>query len=216
MYLPAHFAEERPEELHRLIADRPLGILVTLGQDGLTANHIPFELDAGAGPHGTLRGHVARANAVWHDHAPDHGALVIFGGPSAYISPNWYPTKAETHRHVPTYNYTTVHAYGPLVVHDDPKWLRGVVGRLTKLMEAGQTQPWKMGDAPHDFIEGMLQNIVGIEIPLTRLVGKWKISQNRLPIDRQGAATGLRASGGAEGEALAGLIEEIGEGRGQG
>ncbi len=210
MYLPAHFAEERAETLHRLIADYPLGTLVTLGREGLSANHIPFELDASAGPHGTLRGHVARGNHVWEDFSPEHEALVIFGGPSAYISPNWYPTKAEAHRVVPTYNYAVVHAHGTLVIHDDEKWLRAVLGRLTKKMEAAHPQPWKMGDAPQDYLREMVAGIVGIEIVLSRLVGKWKVSQNRSSSDREGAARGLREAGGEERGAMAGLI--LGEG----
>lgn len=206
MYLPEHFAETDRAVLQRLIAEHPLGTLVTLGSDGLSANHLPFSLVAGAGEQGALLAHVARGNHVWHDVSPEHEALVIFQGPSAYISPNWYPTKAETHRQVPTYNYVVVHAYGRLVIHDDEKWLRGFLGRLTQRMEATQPTPWKMGDAPHDFVRQMLGGIVGIEIPISRLVGKWKVSQNRLPVDREGAAAGLRATGGAEAEAMADLI----------
>lgn len=212
MYLPAHFAEERAETLQRLIADYPLGALVTLGTDGLSANHIPFELDAGAGPHGTLRGHVARGNRVWEDFSPEHEVLVIFGGPRAYISPNWYPTKAEAHRVVPTYNYAVVHAHGKLVVHDDEKWLRATLGRLTKTMESPQPKPWKMGDAPQDYLREMIAGIVGIEIVLSRLVGKWKVSQNRQPGDREGAARGLREAGGEEREGMAALIADTASG----
>src|SRR4051812_43164410 len=131
MYLPTHFEQTDPAAIHALIAEHPLGTLVTLGDDGLTANHIPFLLDAKAGEQGTLIGHVARNNALWHDHAEGVEALVIFHGPSSYISPNWYPTKQETHEVVPTYNYAVVHVHGPLVVHQDEKWLRGIVGRLT-------------------------------------------------------------------------------------
>lgn len=210
MYLPAHFAEERDETIGRLIADYPLGTLVTLGSEGLSANHIPFLFDREAGPHGTLRGHVARGNAVWHDHAPAPETLVIFQGPQAYISPNWYPTKQDEHRVVPTYNYAVVHAYGELIVHDDEKWLRVFLGRLTKRMESPQERPWKMGDAPQEYLATMLQGIVGIEIVLSRLVGKWKVSQNRLSVDREGAARGLRAAGGAEQAAMAALIAETG------
>jgi transcriptional regulator len=206
MYLPAHFAEERDETIGHLIADYPLGTLVTLGSEGLSANHLPFLLDSEAGPHGTLRGHVARGNVVWHDHAPEPEALVIFQGPQAYISPNWYPTKQDEHRVVPTYNYAVVHAYGELVIHDDEKWLRAFLGRLTKRMESPQPQPWKMGDAPQDYLATMVQGIVGIEIVLSRLVGKWKVSQNRLPVDREGAAAGLRTAAGAEQAAMAALI----------
>ena len=144
MYLPAHFEETRTEVLHTLIAEYPLGALVTLGSDGLTANHIPFLVDSSAGEHGRLIGHVARNNALWHDHDANLQALVIFQGPSAYISPNWYATKLATHEVVPTYNYAVVHAHGPLIIHDDPKWLRGVVGKLTKAMESSQAVPWKM------------------------------------------------------------------------
>ncbi len=138
----------------------------------------------------------------------DHEALVIFQGPSAYISPNWYPTKAETHRQVPTYNYVVVHAYGRLTVHDDERWLRALLGRLTKKMEAPLPKPWKMGDAPQDYLQGMIANIVGVEIAVTRLVGKWKVSQNRLPVEQQGAASGLRATGDAEAAAIAERIVE--------
>ena len=210
MYLPEWFAEDRPELIQALIRDNPLGTLVTLGADGLNANHIPFLLFPEAGPHGTLRGHVARNNAVWHDSLPELEALVIFGGPSAYISPNWYPTKADSHKVVPTYNYAVVHAYGPLIVHDDEKWLRGFLGRLTKTMEAGQARPWKMGDAPQDYLREMLGQIVGVEIPLTRLIGKWKVSQNRVAGDRQGAADGLRAGGTPADAAMADLILQAG------
>jgi len=206
MYLPDHFAENDTATLHDLIAAFPLGTLVTVGSDGLNANHIPFLLAADTGEHGALLGHVARANRVWQDFSTEHEALVIFQGPSAYVSPNWYPTKAETHRHVPTYNYAVVHAYGQLVIHDDEKWLRGFVGRLTKRMEMSQPRPWKMAHAPQDFLRQMLGEIVGIEIPLSRLVGKWKVSQNRLPIDREGAAEGLRTTGQPEAMAMADLI----------
>ena len=208
MYLPAHFAEGRDETLQRLIADYPLGTLITLGAEGLSANHIPFLFDADAGPRGTLRGHVARGNTAWHDHAPDRDVLVIFGGPQAYISPNWYPTKGETHRVVPTYNYAVVHAYGTLVARDDEKWLRGFLGRLTKTMEAPQAQPWKMGDAPQGYLREMLGGIVGVEVVVSRLIGKWKVSQNRTAADRAGAAKGLRAAGGEERAAMAALIED--------
>jgi transcriptional regulator len=208
MYLPEHFAEHDRAVLHRLIAEHPLGTLVTLGSDGLSANHLPFSLAPDAGEHGALLTHVARGNLAWHDFDPEYEALVIFQGPSAYISPNWYPTKAETGRHVPTYNYAVVHAHGRLVIHDDEKWLRGFLGRLTKRMEATQPTPWKMGDAPPDYLRQQLGGIVGIEIAISRLVGKWKVSQNRLPIDRAGAATGLRATGGAEAGAMADLVAD--------
>jgi transcriptional regulator len=191
MYLPAHFEEARQEVLHRLIAEYPLGALVTLGANGLDANHLPFEFDAAQGPHGTLRAHVARANPVWREAAERDDALVIFQGPSAYISPNWYPSKHEAHRQVPTYNYMVVHAHGRIAVRDDEAFVRGLVARLTRRMEAGEPAPWKMGDAPADYLQQMLANIVGLEIEVTRLVGKWKVGQNKEARDRRGAADAL-------------------------
>jgi transcriptional regulator len=191
MYVPAHFEENRTEVLHQLIAGFPLGSLVTVGPDGLDANHIPFEFDAAKGPHGTLRAHVARANPVWQQAAERPDALVIFQGPTAYISPNWYPSKHEAHRQVPTWNYMVVHAHGPIAVHDDEAFVRGLVARLTRKMEAGEPAPWKMGDAPADFISQMLGAIVGIEIEVTKLTGKWKLGQNKASVDRRGAASAL-------------------------
>ncbi|MBN3752493.1 FMN-binding negative transcriptional regulator [Paraburkholderia sp. Tr-20389] len=195
MYVPAHFEENRPETLHRLIADHPLGALVTIGPNGLDANHVPFEFDAEKGPHGTLRAHVARGNPVWQEAAERPDALVIFQGPTAYISPTWYPSKHETHRQVPTYNYMVVHAHGRIAVRDDEAFVRGLVARLTRKMEAGEPVPWKMGDAPADFISQMLGAIVGIEIEVTRLTGKWKLGQNKASVDRRGAASALGERG---------------------
>ena len=215
MYLPHHFAETRTERLHALIATHPLGALVTLGPDGLTANHIPFLLDSAMGAHGRLIGHVARNNPVWNvwrDGIDGDGsvpALVIFQGPVAYISPTWYATKQETHEVVPTYNYAVVHVHGTPVIHEDPKWLRGVVGKLTRTMEAGQPVPWKMADAPTPFVTDQVTKIVGIEIPIDRIVGKWKTSQNRPAADRAGAVAGLHAAGGPDAAAMADLIAEI-------
>ncbi len=212
MYLPAHFEENRPEVLHRLIAEQPLGALITNGPNGLDANHLPF--DAERVPAGNqsaaatgetqciLRAHVARANPVWQEAATHPEALVIFQGPAAYISPNWYPSKHETHRQVPTYNYMVVHAHGRIVVRDDESFVRGLVARLTRKMEAGEPVPWKMGDAPADYIAHMLGAIVGIEIEVTRLVGKWKLDQGEVAADRRGAADTLLARPGNEQRAV--------------
>lgn len=196
MYLPAAFAENRPEALHALITAHPLGTLVTHGAEGLDANHIPFELDATAGPHGTLRAHVARANPVWLQ-AADQPVLVVFQADDAYISPNWYPSKPEHHQHVPTWNYAVVHVHGVLRVRDDERFLRGLLARLTRTHEARaqQPKPWKMGDAPTDYIDGLLKVIVGLEVEITRVVGKSKLGQNREERDRLGAADGLTALG---------------------
>ena len=209
MYMPAHFEETRQEILHELIARHPLGALVTLETEGLAANHIPFLLDARSGERGSLIGHVARNNAVWHDHDREVDAMVIFQGPSAYISPNWYATKQETHEVVPTYNYAVVHVYGKIIVHEDPKWLRGVIGKLTKTMEASQPVPWKMADAPAAFLDSQIESIAGIEIPISRMIGKWKTSQNRVPADREGAIAGLRESGDPGSGAMADLIKRV-------
>lgn len=196
MYLPAQFEEKRTGVLHALMREHPLGQLVTHGPDGLDANPLPFELDSTAGPHGLLRAHVARANPVWQQ-AADTEVLVIFQAADGYISPNWYPSKPEHHRHVPTWNYARVHAHGVLRVRDDERFLRGLVARLTREHEARsqQARPWKMGDAPADYIDSMLKMIVGIEIEITRLVGKFKLGQNREVRDRMGAADGLTARG---------------------
>ncbi|TDY20253.1 PaiB family negative transcriptional regulator [Paraburkholderia sp. BL6665CI2N2] len=205
MYMPAHFEENRPEVLHRLIAEQPFGALITNGPNGLDANHVPFEFEvpSTAGEtHGILRAHVARANPVWQEAAANPEALVIFQGPAAYISPNWYPSKHEAHRQVPTYNYMVVHAHGRIAVRDDESFVRGLVARLTRKMEAGEPVPWKMGDAPADFISQMLGAIVGIEIEVTRLVGKWKLGQNKAADDRRGAAETLLARASDEQKAV--------------
>src|SRR5574341_702304 len=208
MYVPAHFEETRSEILHQLIRDQSLAALVTLGPAGLNANHIPFELDPGPAPLGTLRGHVARGNPVWRDYSRDVEALAVFQGPQAYISPSWYPTKRETGKVVPTYNYIVVHAYGPMRIIEDRAWLRGLVERLTNRYEAGREEPWKVTDAPAEFVEQMLGGIVGIEIPLTRLIGKWKVSQNRPPADREGVVKGLGELNDGNARAMSGLVDE--------
>jgi transcriptional regulator len=195
MYIPAHFAETRPEELHRIIREHPLGMLVTHGKAGLDADHIPFEFDAGAGTHGVLLAHVARANTLWQCCPTGTPAMVVFRGAEAYISPNWYPSKHETHRQVPTWNYEVVHAYGTITVHDDERFVRRVVAQLTRRHEATEPNPWKMGDSQPEYIDNMLRNIVGIEIAITSLEGKVKLSQNREVRDRLNAADTLDARG---------------------
>ena len=209
VYLPDLFDASDPDEMREIIDRFPLATMVTQGPDGLSADHIPLILEADCGPHGTLIGHVARKNDLWREGHHEGETLVVFQAIDAYISPNWYPTKGETHKAVPTWNYAVVHAYGPLVIHEDAKWLRGVCGKLTRKMEAITSErPWKMADAPREYIDGMLADIVGIEIPLTRLIGKTKASQNREMVDREGAAAGLRARGDAASLAMAELIEE--------
>ena len=195
MYVPKHFAEERTEVLHAAIARTGLATLVTLAPDGLVATHLPLVLDGTAGPLGTLYGHVARGNPQWRDFDPNVDALAIFLGPEAYISPSWYATRRETGRVVPTWNYLTVHAYGSLRTFDDPDGLRAHVTRLTDRQEAERDDRWRVSDAPDDFVDGMLKGIVGLELPIARLEGKWKMSQNRPAPDQQGAMVGLEATG---------------------
>ncbi len=203
MYLPAAFALTDPEHLHRIMRAHPLGMLVTQGSEGLDANHIPFEFDPDTGPLGTLRAHVARANPVWQQVADGSPVLVVFRGEQAYVSPNWYPSKHETHRQVPTWNYEVVHARGTLTVHDDERFVRGVVARLTRQHEAGEPAPWKMADAPADYLAQMAAQIVGLEVAITSLVGKSKMSQNKEPRDREGVAEAFEARGR---NALASLV----------
>jgi transcriptional regulator len=195
MYIPAHFALTDPGAMHRIIREHPLGVLVTTSESGLDANHIPFELDASVGEHGLLTAHVARANPVWQQCSDGASVLVIFRGNESYISPNWYPSKHETHRQVPTWNYEVVHVHGRLFVQDDEKFTRGVVARLTRTHEAPEPRPWRMGDSAPDYIDGMLRAIVGIEIAIDRIEGKAKLSQNREARDRINAAQTLASRG---------------------
>jgi|SRR5579871_18216 len=226
MYLPQHFEETRLEVLHGLIRARPLATLVTMTEQGLEANHVPLEIDPEPAPFGTLRGHVARANPLWRQAiaagtsaagasaagtiAAGTGAavesLAVFQGADGYISPSWYPTKQRTGKVVPTWNYVVVHAYGPLRAVDDKEWLRSFVTRLTQRHESTRTVPWQVSDAPPDYIDSMLEAIVGIEMPLTRLSGKWKLSQNRVPADRAGVVEGLEKEPGETAAALAALV----------
>jgi transcriptional regulator len=196
MYIPSLFQESRIEILHELVQANSFGTLVTVEADGLNANHLPFELVSDGSPFGVLRAHVARANPVWQNIGQVE-ALAIFQGPQAYITPSWYPTKRENGKAVPTWNYMVVHAYGPLKAVDDAEWLRGMVTRLTERHEAGQWKPWQVTDAPADYIDKMLSAIVGLEIPVTRMLGKWKVSQNQPEANRQGAEAGLRHVGQA-------------------
>jgi transcriptional regulator len=206
MYDVEAFRETRIDVLRALIAAHPLATLVTVTGAGagtnLEANHIPLLHDPDPLPHGTLRGHVARANPLWRMFKPDTDVLAVFQGPQGYITPSWYPSKAQHGKVVPTWNYAVVHAHGPLRVVDDVAWLRAFVTRLTANRESRRETPWQVTDAPADYIDAMLKAIVGIEIPLTRLQGKWKLSQNRLPQDRQGVVDGLAARGGEADRAM--------------
>lgn len=195
MYLPAPFAESCPEELQRIMHAHPLAMLVTQRPDGLEADHLPFLLIADQGSLGSLQAHVTRANPLWRAVRDGDAVLVVFRGTDGYISPNWYPGKQETHRHVPTWNYEAVHAHGRIRVRDDEKFLRAVLGRLTRVHEASEPRPWRMSDAPADYLAEELGQIVGIEIELTRIEGKRKLSQNRDARDFENTVQTLESRG---------------------
>ncbi|MBO3276014.1 FMN-binding negative transcriptional regulator [Pseudomonas schmalbachii] len=199
MYLPSAFRQDDPAEMLRLIAETRLATLVTSGEQGLQASHLPLLLEPGEGERGTLYGHLARGNPQWRELAASAEALLIFQGPDAYVSPAFYPAKAEHGKVVPTWNYIAVHAYGQAEVIEDAPRLLDIVSRLTRLHEADREQPWAVSDAPDDYIAGMLRAIVGFRLPIGRLEGKWKLSQNRSQADLQGVRQGL-AESGREGE----------------
>ena len=202
MYLPAHFAQHDPQTLADLMRTHPLATLVSSGPDGVTADHLPLEFDAESQ---TLRGHVARANPLWQV-ADGQAVLAIFGGEQAYISPNWYASKASTHKVVPTWNYAVVHAHGRLRAVQDAPWVHQLVSRLTDHHEAAQPKPWAVSDAPDDYVQTMLRAIVGIQIPVQRLIGKWKLSQNRNSADRESISQGL-SQGDAAARAMANWLQ---------
>lgn len=208
MYLPSHFEEARSEVLHALMREHPFATLVSQGANGLTANHLPLHLSTEGSPLGVLQGHVARANPLRQD-AADSEALVIFHGPQAYVTPSWYATKREHGKAVPTWNYVVVHARGRLRFIDDPAWLRPQLETLVAQHEAGFAEPWQIADAPPDYIDSMLAAIVGIEITIADLTGKWKISQNQPAINRAGVVAGLRELGTDEAAAMADLVAGI-------
>ena len=219
MYLPAHFAESRPEVLQRLVLDHPFGLLVTQDANGVTANSVPFFLDADpAGGPGVLRAHVARANPVWREARSDVESLVVFQGAQAYVSPVWYPSKAEHGKVVPTWNYIMVQARGTARFIEDTAWLRAFVTRLTDTHEGERAAratgygatPWAVSDAPADYVETMLRAIVGVEVVLSSIVGKWKVSQNRSVADRAGVVRGLGEVAGSDAAAVARAVRDSG------
>jgi transcriptional regulator len=202
MYQPPHFREDDPEVQHALIRAHPLGLLVTSGAAGLEANHVPFVLDA---PAGLLRAHVARPNTQWQSFDPALEALVVFQGPEAYITPSWYATKAESGKVVPTWNYAVVQVHGRMRAIEDRDWLRAQIEALTRQQEERREHGWHVSDAPAAYVEAQIRGIVGIEIAITRIEGKWKVSQNRPEGDRAGVVAGLR-DGGDEAAAMAELV----------
>jgi transcriptional regulator len=193
MYVPAHFAETRVPVLHAAIRGAGLATLVTTGAAGLEASHVPMLLDDEPAPLGTLIGHVARENPQWRSGGGE--SLAIFLGADAYVSPSWYPTKKRTGKVVPTWNYVAIHAYGRVEFFDDEERLRALVTSLTQRHEAGRPEPWAVTDAPEDYVRAMLKAIVGFVLPIARLEGKWKMSQNRPPEDRAGTVVALKDEG---------------------
>jgi len=204
MYVQQKFQETRLEVLHGLIREQPLGAIVTMTQAGLDASHMPFHLDASVAPYGVLRAHMPRANPLWKEACSE--ALVIFQGPQGYISPSWYPSKHAHGQAVPTWNYAVVHAYGTPRFVEDRGWLLQNVTELTNTHEGSQQLPWRVSDAPAEYVDKLLGQIVGIEIVITRLQGKWKMSQNRPPADRLGVIAGLTATDDAAASAVQELV----------
>jgi len=212
VYIPAAFAEDRLDIQHALMREHPLATLIVHGPDGLDATPVPVLLDADAGFYGTLRLHLARANPILQALAAADECLVSFLGPQAYITPSWYATKAEAGKVVPTWNYVAVQAWGKPRVVDDAGWLRAQVGALTDAQEQRRAQPWAVDDAPADYIETMLRGIVGVEISIARIAGKWKTSQNRPAADRAGVVRGLEENGaGPCAHAMAALVRGHGD-----
>jgi transcriptional regulator len=211
MYAPSHFNESRTEVLHEFIAQHPLALMVAASATGLQANHIPLMLAPGNGGNGILKGHIARGNSMWKDVPSSSEVLAVFQGPSQYISPNWYPSKREHGRVVPTWNYAVVHVHGSLTWIQDKAWLRTLVETLTDRHESGQAAPWRVSDAPEEYIQQMLAAIVGFEIAITRMTGKWKLSQNRSPAERAGIVAALSALPDDASREMAVLVEQAGK-----
>jgi transcriptional regulator len=215
MYIPRHNQEKRVPVMHELMVSHPLATLVTLGASGLFASHIPMILENDGSEFGVLKAHISRANAQWRDFVPTVDALAIFAGPQHYISPNWYPGTKEygDGKEVPTWNYAVVHAYGALRVIQDEDWLLTNVEKLTNIHEARSpvpsSVPWRVSDAPEDYIRTQLKGIVGLELPIRRLEGKWKVSQNRSEADREGVIEGLSKLDTPESLAMKALVEKV-------
>lgn len=206
VYVPSYHEESNPGVMHALVRAHPLGTWVTLGANGLIANHIPFILDASRGPYGTLRAHVSRANTVWNEFSTSVPSIVMFQGPQGYITPSWYPSKQAEGKVVPTWNYAVVHATGVPVVIQDRDWILQTISDLTDQGESSRAEPWKVSDAPEEFIQRLLGAIVGIEIPITEITGKWKVSQDEALVDRLGTVRGLMERDDPNSSALSGLV----------
>jgi transcriptional regulator len=218
MYQPPHFQETRPDVLHGLIRAHPLGLLVSNGPDGPVANPLPFLLDADVPPNGRLRVHLAKANPQWRLLAdnPASPVLVVFQGADTYVTPSWYETKRETGKVVPTWNYAIVQVRGIVRVIEDQDWLAQQISDLTAFQEGGRETPWAVTDAPAPFIQSQIKGIVGLEIEITAISGKWKVSQNRPVADRAGVVAGLEGEAPTDNSAaMAGLVRSFGDLDGQ-
>ncbi len=209
MYLPEAFHETRIEVMHDLMRSHRLAMLITGGEGGLNASPVPFLIYDAEGEFGTLRAHVARANPHWRELGDMAECLVVFQGEQGYITPSWYPTKEATHKVVPTWNYVTVHAWGKPHIVEDGLWLRRLLEDLTQVQESQRVQPWNINDAPSDFIDTQMKAIIGIEIPVGRVEGKWKMSQNRPAVDQAGVVEGLRSASDAHRNAI--MAETVAE-----
>jgi len=207
MYEPPLHRQEDLAAEHELIRQNPLGLLISHGPSGLLANAIPFLIFAEASKLGTLRAHVARANPQWKDLQVAEEALVVFQGVDHYISPSYYETKRETGKVVPTWNYLIVQARGKPRVIEDSGWLRTQIEALTRKKESDRAAPWAVSDAPDDFVAAQIHQIVGVEIEIADLRGKWKASQNRNAKDQAGVIAGLRAEGEPAAAEMAGIVE---------
>lgn len=208
MYVPQHFEENDPAVLHALLRAYPFGTWITAVDGELVANHLPFLLDAERGDRGVLRGHVARANPAWRALKAGLPSMVIFQGADSYITPSWYASKAEHGKVVPTWNYAVVHAHGEARAIEDRDWLLALLSNLTTRHEADRRAPWHLSDAPQSYVDSLLNAIVGIELPVTKLVGKWKTSQNRTSADRRGVIAGLQDRGDAVAHDMAALVRQ--------
>ena len=217
MYQPPHFREDDLVVQHGLIRAHPLGLLISAGENGPVANAIPFHLEPSSGAKGRLQAHVARANGQWQYIRDGASVLVVFQGPHAYITPSWYETKRETGKVVPTWNYTIVQVRGPARVIDDAAWIRTQIEALTRDQEGSRAEPWAVGDAPDAFVASQIKGIIGIEIDIAEIDGKWKVSQNRSAADNNGVAAGLEmeaeagAGAKADAAAMARLVRERGK-----
>lgn len=208
MHNPPKFQQHSVEAMHELMRAHPLALLITHGPSGLQASPIPFLVYADEGENGTLRAHMARANPHWKELGEVDQCLVVFQGPDGYVTPSWYPSKVATQKVVPTWNYATVHVHGKPQVFADAAWLARQLNDLTSFHEAPRPAPWSVADAPDDYIAAQMKAIVGIEIPIAQLEGKWKMSQNKEEADRQGVLRGMRATDDAHAnQAVADLLE---------